>query len=365
MKARVLVFAFLALALGITLFPPFVWGEVECRENHSEYGATRGRMIFLGCRTGQFPTKRHAFLFGNEIGWFQPEYWSTNAAGRSVLKSTGSGVNLHRRLLVGELVLEYIVALLFASMLAFVANKGLMRTGRSAYRACKEFVTSHSRSPNASRSTKIAQPKSELASVKAQLANLTWNSDVSERLLLKARRRYPQKTELEIYSHVIEQYEKDQERKCLKAKERSLVEPLSDNGSMPSTSHLRFAGFNVDLEHTSLLMSGRDVFVNPFASLLRSDILIKNKYLSPDSQGKFVSLDICASMAHELTSQMLNDVPNNLALKETLLVALQGISELEPKITASFKKNNDAFLNKLRDDASRISAEYDQRLPNG
>lgn len=49
--------------------------------------------------------------------------------------------------------------------------------------------------------------KSEL---KSELASLTFNSDVSERLLKKARRRYPKKNEIEIYSYVIEEYKKTQ-----------------------------------------------------------------------------------------------------------------------------------------------------------
>lgn len=51
--------------------------------------------------------------------------------------------------------------------------------------------------------------KTELQLLKPRLANLTWNSDVSERLLHKARRQYPQKSEVEIYTYVIEQYENE------------------------------------------------------------------------------------------------------------------------------------------------------------
>jgi len=58
-----------------------------------------------------------------------------------------------------------------------------------------------------------ARPKeaetSELAALKSQLANLTWNSDVSNRLLIKARHKYPQKTETEIYRIAIAQYESE------------------------------------------------------------------------------------------------------------------------------------------------------------
>lgn len=50
---------------------------------------------------------------------------------------------------------------------------------------------------------------SKLQILKSELASLTFNSDVSERLIKKARRRYPQKTEIEIYGEVIEKYKND------------------------------------------------------------------------------------------------------------------------------------------------------------
>ena len=46
----------------------------------------------------------------------------------------------------------------------------------------------------------------DLRSLKSELASLTFNSDVTERLLKKARRQYPAKTEDEIYRHVIEEF---------------------------------------------------------------------------------------------------------------------------------------------------------------
>jgi len=49
----------------------------------------------------------------------------------------------------------------------------------------------------------------ELRMLKLEKANLTPNSDVSKRLLHKARRRHPQKSEVDIYKSVIEQYKKD------------------------------------------------------------------------------------------------------------------------------------------------------------
>jgi hypothetical protein len=52
----------------------------------------------------------------------------------------------------------------------------------------------------------------ELRMLKSELANLTPNSDVSKRLLHKARRRNPKKTEIAIYKSVIEQYKKDHNR---------------------------------------------------------------------------------------------------------------------------------------------------------
>ena len=50
------------------------------------------------------------------------------------------------------------------------------------------------------------QISADLRSLKSELARLTFNSDVTERLLKKARRQYPAKTEDEIYRHVIEEF---------------------------------------------------------------------------------------------------------------------------------------------------------------
>jgi hypothetical protein len=44
-----------------------------------------------------------------------------------------------------------------------------------------------------------------------ELANLTFNSDVTERLLTKACRRYPAKTEDEIYRYGIEEFKMKKE----------------------------------------------------------------------------------------------------------------------------------------------------------
>jgi hypothetical protein len=53
-----------------------------------------------------------------------------------------------------------------------------------------------------------AELRMRRSELKSELASLTFNSDVSERLLKKARRRYPKRTEEEIYSYVIEEYKK-------------------------------------------------------------------------------------------------------------------------------------------------------------
>ncbi len=51
----------------------------------------------------------------------------------------------------------------------------------------------------------------DLRSLKSELGNLTFNSDVTERLLTKARRRYPARTEDEIYRQVIEEFKMKKE----------------------------------------------------------------------------------------------------------------------------------------------------------
>ncbi len=51
----------------------------------------------------------------------------------------------------------------------------------------------------------------DLRTLKSELASLTFNSDVTERLPRKARRRYPEKTEYEVCTYVIERFKKQKE----------------------------------------------------------------------------------------------------------------------------------------------------------
>ena len=50
---------------------------------------------------------------------------------------------------------------------------------------------------------------SDLRMLRSELNKLTFNSDASDRLIEKARGKYRDKTEAEIYEHVIEKYRKD------------------------------------------------------------------------------------------------------------------------------------------------------------
>jgi hypothetical protein len=53
---------------------------------------------------------------------------------------------------------------------------------------------------------KARQSNLELEALRAELAKLTFNADISARLIKKAHGRHPQKTEIEIYKYVIEEY---------------------------------------------------------------------------------------------------------------------------------------------------------------
>ena len=55
----------------------------------------------------------------------------------------------------------------------------------------------------------------DLRSLKSELASLTFNFDVTARLLKKARRQYPAKTEDEIYRHAIEEFKMKKENSAV------------------------------------------------------------------------------------------------------------------------------------------------------
>ncbi len=110
-KSKVIATIFLGLCLVATLFPPFVWGEDLFKQVESaEY------KVYLS-QGGGLPIKRYAFLFGDSQKQFYSGIWFWNEQER---ESKPFYVTAQRRLLVSELVLEYVLAFIIASFSAFL-----------------------------------------------------------------------------------------------------------------------------------------------------------------------------------------------------------------------------------------------------
>lgn len=148
---RVLSFVFLVLAGTATVYAPYSWGderlqtEVERSSSIISDSSEKARDLF--------PVKRYALLFGNSkhefdfkvtIPYKEPPKDSlkinTSSGNSSLLDLIGSrtdqtkkiSVTLERRLLGGELVLEYVVAFALAfivHLLCSAVSRGKIRTG--------------------------------------------------------------------------------------------------------------------------------------------------------------------------------------------------------------------------------------------
>lgn len=96
-RVTVALTVFLVLAGAATLYPPFSWSRELTRVEQ------RGITV---------PIKRYAFIFGNSQATFTR--WDSDRQGRSFPVP----ITLSRRLIVSELVLEYVGALLLALLVA-------------------------------------------------------------------------------------------------------------------------------------------------------------------------------------------------------------------------------------------------------
>lgn len=105
--------AFLLPAIAITLFPPFNWGEerlqteVERRETVKWGSESRGVKEVL-------PLKQRAFLFGDTKREFKT---------RSSNSDFEAEIPLNRKLIVGDVILEYLLAMFFAVLIGLLQPK--------------------------------------------------------------------------------------------------------------------------------------------------------------------------------------------------------------------------------------------------
>jgi len=108
-----LIAVFFGLSLVATLFPPFLWGEELFQEEISYE-----RKIQLS-QSGGLPAKRYAFLFGDSKQKLYSGVWLWN---ESEKRSKPFYIAVQRKLLVSELILEYVIALILAALLAFLVS---------------------------------------------------------------------------------------------------------------------------------------------------------------------------------------------------------------------------------------------------
>lgn len=111
--SKLFVPIFFGLSVVATIFPPFVWGEDLFKEVES----TEVKMYLS--QEGGLPIKKYAFLFGDSKQKFYSGVWFWN---ENEKRSQPFYVTAQRRLLVAELLLEYVLALILASFAAFAMS---------------------------------------------------------------------------------------------------------------------------------------------------------------------------------------------------------------------------------------------------
>ncbi|MCC6550197.1 MAG: hypothetical protein IT279_09025 [Ignavibacteriaceae bacterium] len=109
---------FLLLSLVITLFPPFSWGD-ERLSTESE------RKEFFGDKIAMdvLPIKQYDFILSNSkrefpLGWDWEWNWKSDS-GKSVLVTA----SLSRHLILGELIINYLLAFIVSSIVYLLTNK--------------------------------------------------------------------------------------------------------------------------------------------------------------------------------------------------------------------------------------------------
>ena len=108
-QSKVLVLTFLPLCLLATLFPPFIWGREVFQDGSISYTTVE-------LPANSLPFKKYTFLFGDsKQKLFSGVFSWDDIDGK---RSLPTYVTAHRRLLVSELVLEYVLALIAAAFLA-------------------------------------------------------------------------------------------------------------------------------------------------------------------------------------------------------------------------------------------------------
>ncbi len=90
---------FLFLSVGITLYPPFRWDTIKFNDEYE-------RLKFLhyyNINTGDLPFKSYDFLFSN----YKKISWGWDSINE---KSILVNMPLERKIIFGELILEYLLA---------------------------------------------------------------------------------------------------------------------------------------------------------------------------------------------------------------------------------------------------------------
>jgi hypothetical protein len=107
-KHKLLLLLFLILVIPATLFPPFNWGEERLQtESEKRERLQWGQNVITAQEF--LPIKRYAFLFGASIGQF-----SSSDSGTGPIETS---ITLRRKMIVSELLLEYLLAFILAYLI--------------------------------------------------------------------------------------------------------------------------------------------------------------------------------------------------------------------------------------------------------
>lgn len=106
---------FLFAAIPITLFPPFNWGEERLQTESERHYTIRWGTDFKSYQN-ILPLKKRAFLFGETKQQFKIKQPDSEAE---------TEIALDRKLIVGDLILEYVFAVLLAVLAGWLTIKRL------------------------------------------------------------------------------------------------------------------------------------------------------------------------------------------------------------------------------------------------
>lgn len=118
-SVKTILLIFLLLAIPITLFPPYNWGE-ERLQTETDKNSVIVKGFEKDYRAKDvLPKKKYAFVFGNDKRKFKDYELGIV---RSLLDRQKDDIVLQRSIIIGELILEYTIALLAAFIIQMIVQ---------------------------------------------------------------------------------------------------------------------------------------------------------------------------------------------------------------------------------------------------